>query len=242
MPTLSVCTICQDEAEVIGWTMECCVHLKEVLGDDLKDVTVIDGGSKDNTLDVLRKYQTLLPLEIVSYPFDSFGSQKNRAMSYAKGNWIFCPDTDMTWTTNFPYLFKGRYFESRPLWDFPIIFTADNGEYYFHKWPTNYNNRLWRSDIRLETEYHEKILSLGAPGTCGEVVLFENSIRQSDKALMNRGERYQKFAPQMIAAGGGPGPADRYLRAKLDAKPEDKMLIPEQIRKLILPTTLGEPK
>jgi hypothetical protein len=68
-------------------------------------------------------------------------------------------------------------------------------------------------------------------------MLFENSMRQSDAALLHRGERYQKFTEQMIANGGahaGPGPVDRYLQAKR-SPPEMKAEIPLGIRSLILP-------
>lgn len=31
--TLSICSIAQDEAEVISWFFECCLHAEAVLGD-----------------------------------------------------------------------------------------------------------------------------------------------------------------------------------------------------------------
>ncbi len=233
MSTLSICIIAQDEAEVIPWTLNCCLHTYSVLGDLLKEVVVVDGGSKDKTVDVVNSYIGRLPLVLLQHPFDSFGKQKNRALEIASVDYIFAPDADMTWTTNFPNVFSSGYYDKASMWDFRMLFTADDA-YHFFDWPRGVNMRLWRRGPTFRTEYHEKLegQTQGLP-VCPYVFLFENSIRQSDEALLNRGRRYQKFAKQMEAEGGGPGPENRYVDAK-HSPANMKLPIDNELRKLIL--------
>jgi len=236
--TLSICSICQDEGEVIGAFLESCVHTLSVLRDDLREVILVDGGSKDNTLDVISSYKDRLPLILLERSFDSFGQQKNIALEEASGDFIWGPDTDMTWTTNFPEMFKQGYFDVEAFWNFPIVFTADDAWHYFYQWPTNINVRLWKRGPKFVSYYHEQPEGSlkGSTPLCQDVWMFENSCRQSDAALWNRGRRYQKFAVQMAEAGGGPGPEDRYVNAAQQSTTQ-KQLLPHAILKMVLPST-----
>ena len=238
MTTLSIISICQDEAEVISWYLECCVYTYRVLGPRwLKEVVIVDGGSSDNTVEIIKSYQSKLPLVLVEHPFDTFGAQKNRALEHATGDYVFAPDTDMTWTTNFGLIFKTGYYEKFEMVDFRMLFTVDD-EYHYYKWPLGVNMRLWlNKGRRFVTDVHEKLqdqISMGGLPVCEHVWLFENSFRQSDAALLHRGERYQRFQEVMMAAGGGPGPADKYLKAKYVPQ-EIKGEIGMPLKALILP-------
>ena len=236
MNTLSICSIAQDEEEVIKFFLECCVQTYIVLGDLLKEVIVIDGGSIDHTMDVLKSYSDKLPLTIIEHPFDTFGDQKNRAIDKSTGDFIFFPDTDMSWTINFASKFKSGFYKDTLYCDFPMLFTA-NDAYHFYDWPRGINMRLWRRGPRFLTKFHEKLDGQTQGIPCdGEVVIFENSRRQSDKALLSRGERYQKFVKEMTDEGGGPGPADKYYSNKHFEK---FLEIPIEIKNLILPSTNG---
>jgi hypothetical protein len=238
MNTLSVSTICQDEEEVIGAFLECCMHLSQALGDDLHEVVLVDGGSADGTVDIIRSYADKLPLVLAHRIFDNFGQQKNFSLEMTTGDYVFGPDPDMTWTTNFPSLFQRGFFDVEPFWHFPIEFTADDAWHYFWQWPTNYNVRLWKRGPKYVTNFHEKLegsMHAGVP-VCQDVWLFENSCRQSDAALLHRGRRYQKFAADMIAAGGGPGPEDRYVNAARESV-RQKKLLPKHILSMVLPST-----
>jgi len=241
MSSLSIISICQDEAEVIGWFLECCLHTDSILGDLLKEIVIVDGGSKDNTVSIIQQYQKKCPkIQLHEHPFDSFGSQKNRALEHTTGDYIFAPDTDMTWTMNFPTVFKSGYYESANLWDFRMLFTADDGYHYFN-WTLGVNMRLWKSGFKFVTGFHEKLdgqIHAGGLPVCQHVWLFENSFRQSDEALWNRGRRYQKFTKQMTEAGGGPGSEDRYINAKLHTPSSQKLEIPQIIKDMILPITV----
>ncbi|MFA5394965.1 MAG: glycosyltransferase [Methanogenium sp.] len=238
MSTLSIMGICQDEGEVIGAYLESCVHLKSVLQNDLKEVILIDGGSKDNTIEIINSYKDKLPIILIEHPFDSFGQQKNRGLEVATGDYIWGCDTDMTWTTDFPEIFKSGFYDMEDFWNFRIIFTADDAYHYFYKWPTNANVRLWKRGPKFVTNFHEQLE--GANGKAApldmKVLLFENSFRQSDAALLNRGKRYQKFAAALSAVGFGPGPEDRYLNAA-HCPESEKAPIPKEYVSFILPST-----
>jgi hypothetical protein len=232
--TLSICAICQDEAEVIKDYLDCCVHIYKNLEQQLKEVILIDGGSKDNTIEIINSYKDKLPLTLIEYPFDTFGQQKNRALELATGDFILGMDTDMTITTNFPAIFMSGYFNSSNYWDFPMYFTARDKYHYFGKWNLGVNMRLWKRGPLFMSNFHEKLEGQiqGLP-VCRDVVIFENSMRQSDEALLNRGRRYQKFAKQMEAEGGGPGSETRYLDAS-KAKDDEISELPLHIRNLVL--------
>ena len=238
MNTLSVNGICQDEGEVIGAYLECCVHLQSIIKDDLHEVVLVDGGSKDHTIDVIHSYKDKLPITLIEYPFDTFGQQKNRALEKSTGEYIFGPDTDMTWTTNFPTIFQSGFYAVEPFWNFRIIFMADDAYHFFYKWQTNVNIRLWKKGPNFVTNFHEQLDGSHPASTPvdAKVILFENSFRQSDAALWNRGKRYQKFQAQMQAAGGGPGAEDRYVNAAHSPNSE-KAPIMKELSDLVLPST-----
>lgn len=143
--SLSIITICQDEQDIIGWMLDCCVHDFQVLGKQLHEVVVVDGGSKDGTVEIVKSYSDKLPLVLLEYPFDTFGDQKNRALERCTGDFIFAPDSDMTWTTNFAQMFLDGIYEEHPFWDFRLFFTVDDGLHYFWSWGSSIDDSMWDS-------------------------------------------------------------------------------------------------
>lgn len=213
--TLSICSICQDEADIIQYFLNCCVFIYQRLPQDLKEVILIDGGSKDNTIEIIKSYQDKLPLTLIKYPFDTFGQQKNRALEKATGDYILGLDSDMTISKNFVEVFQSNHFSRSAFWDFPMYFTVRDSYHFFHKWPRGVNMRLWKRGPLFVKFFHERLK--GQPSSCtvcNNVYVFEHSMRASDEALLNRGQRYQKFWQQMQDAGGNPGPVDRYVNSK----------------------------
>ena len=238
MPSLSICTICQDEEEVIKWMLESCKYVNEQIPDLLKEVVINDGGSRDSTVDIINSYKDYIPLTLIEHPFDNFGQQKNRCLEKCSGEFIFFPDADMSWTSNFSNMFKTNYLLSNNMWDMMLYFTVRDGIHYFKNWPLGPSMRVWKRGPKYSTNFHEK-LEGQYPGLpiCRDVFVFENSMRQSDKALLNRGERYQRFIKEMQEEGGGPGPVDKYLKAA-HVGDEEVALLPDHIRKLILPSII----
>lgn len=54
------------------------------------EVVVVDSGSRDRTVEIA----TALGARVVTHAFDDFGSQKNRALALATGDWVLNLDAD----------------------------------------------------------------------------------------------------------------------------------------------------
>jgi glycosyltransferase involved in cell wall biosynthesis len=212
--TLSIVTACQDEEEPIKWYLESCAHAAEHIP-GLKEVILIDGGSKDNTIDVILSYQDRIPLKLIQRPWDFTRAQQNYALEQATGDFVFGPDADMTWTTNFSDVFNSGLFQQGAYWDFPMIFTVRDAYHYFKNWQQGINMRLWKRGPKWgeHRKYHVQLegQTQGIP-VCQSVVIFENSCRiTNDAALLNRGERRQICIPDMQAEGAAPGSPTLFL-------------------------------
>ena len=231
MSTLSICTICQDEDELIGLWLDSCVHVYKYLKDDLKEVIIVDGGSLDKTVEIINSYKDKLPLILIEYPFDTFGQQKNRGMEEATGDFIFYPDADITWTTNFPGTFKSGHYNSNNFWEFRVM-TPVGDKYHIIKQNMGVTMRLWKRGPIYVTNFHEKLEGMIHKGKmCEYVFLFDNCLMQSDAKLMHRGERYQKFTEELVKEGMGPGPADRFYNARHTVEIVE---MEDQYRKMVL--------
>ena len=83
MPTLSVYIICKNEAESISDCLESVKWADEIV--------VLDSGSADNTLDIVRDYTDKV---YTNNDWQGFGIQKQRAQSYTSGDWVLTIDAD----------------------------------------------------------------------------------------------------------------------------------------------------
>ena len=241
--TLSICTICQDEEEPIRWFLECCKHSFSILKESLKEIVIVDGGSKDNTLAVIKEYQDELPIKLLERTWDYPANQMNFGLEYCTGDYVFTPDADMTWTTNFSEVFQSGYFGSHDFWDFYLLFTGKDAYHYFYKWPLGCNIRMHKRGPKWTRKYHVLLegQKAGIP-ICKDVIIFENSCRiKNEKALMNRGERRQIFESEMAEEGASPGPVDRFFTAaqSLGEVQHISKFEGADIVNLILPSTDG---
>lgn len=89
MAAISLCMIGQDEAGcVLKNLLTCLPYVSEVI--------FIDGGSKDNTIALIRAAETTwAPVKIFEIPFEQhFAKQKNEAVKRATGDYILFKDCD----------------------------------------------------------------------------------------------------------------------------------------------------
>jgi len=81
---------------------------------------LVDGGSKDNTMEVIGAWQEVLPITFAYRPFDTPGKQKNYALHHCSGEWVLAIDADHTFGTNMGQIYASGYFKSHPIWDFRV--------------------------------------------------------------------------------------------------------------------------
>lgn len=216
--TLSVITICQDEETTIRWFLECCVVLKEKLKESLTEIVIVDGGSIDTTIAVIEEFRDKLPLIVFTYPFDTWGKQRNRALEKCTGDLIFSPDADMTWTNNLGDCVKGGKFNLSDFWNLQVRFTVQDRHHFSSADGVGGSLRIWKRGPVFITDFHERLHHQPvSPPVMPDVHIFENSLLLTDEQLLNRGKRLQKYAVELKANGNGPGPEDRYVDAKRTA-------------------------
>lgn len=245
MSTLSICTIFQDEADSEGtpikWYLETCAYLAEHIP-GLKEVVLVDGGSKDRSREVIESYRHRMPLVLLDREYDNTRNQQNFGLEHVTGDFIFGLDADMSVTKNFVDAFKSGIFESASYWDFPMMFLLERGgKIFLPSWPRGVNMRLWKRGPKWkqERQFHVQLegQTQGIP-VCGGVIIFENSCRiKDDEALMHRGERRQKYIEGMHAEGASPGPPDRFYGAA--HMPDSGLtLLPQSVLDIMIPGTI----
>ena len=87
---ISCVIIVKNGAQTIGATLD---SLK-----DFDDVVVYDNGSNDGTIDIVNSYSNV---NLVQGEFLGFGPTKNKALGFAKNDWILSLDSDEVLTAEF---------------------------------------------------------------------------------------------------------------------------------------------
>ena len=83
-PKISVCMIVKDEEKLL----EACL---QSINDIVYEIIIVDTGSKDNTIEIAKKYSA----NIFSYTWDnSFSNARNYSINKAKGDWLLLLDAD----------------------------------------------------------------------------------------------------------------------------------------------------
>ncbi len=82
MAKLSVIIITRNEAGNIRACLESVAWADEII--------VVDSGSEDDTVDICREFTT----SVYVHDWPGFGAQKNRALGYAKCDWVLSLDAD----------------------------------------------------------------------------------------------------------------------------------------------------
>lgn len=232
---LSVNIICQDEQETLPYTFFC---IYQILRPYLAEIVVVDGGSLDETIDVIEYWSERLPITLLHRPYDTAGKQKNFGLDRCTGKFVLGLDADNSFTCNLGWHLRDGYFDSADVWDFPVYTPVDDMQHTYQVkkgrgGPHGMTTRLWRNDgRRYEMDFHEQIK--GQKGVCPDAYILEHVLLQSRYALLQRGIRWQKFARELAEAGCGPGPPTRYVDA-LDFCREHKVELPKELWPLIPP-------
>lgn len=229
---LSVVICCQDEEEALPYTFH--VIEQVLLHTCLKEAIVVDGGSCDGTLDLIRRWKDKLPIILLEHPFDAAGWQRNRGMELCTTDWVLGIDADMTFTKNLGELFADGFFAKGEVWDFPLYFTAKD-EYHHCDRSIGAATRLYKSEFRFSRGHHPQLdVTQEIKRVCDKVKLFENSLLETQGALRRRGERWQPYQEEVCRVGPSHGKPDRYVEAEYWARRRNKPL-PEEIARLVVP-------
>jgi hypothetical protein len=232
MQTISVNTICQDEAETLPYMLHC---VERVLLPFLKEVVIVDGGSEDETVAVAESYMDRLPIIILHRPYDSPGVQKNFGLERCTGDWVMGFDADNVVTSNFATLFAAGAFNSKTVWDM-VAHELVVDEY--HHDPASLGGpttRFWKNIYRYEQLWHEQLkYKPEEKAFCSEVAILEHALLQTPEKLLQRGERWQKWASTLSQFGPGPGGPRRYIDGEKEARGR-ATLLPDKFGKFMVP-------
>lgn len=238
MKACNVVMITQDEEETLPFVLETLRPLTEIIG----RIVIVDGGSTDDTLSIIRRYTAEMPITLYSRPFDNFRDQKNYALKIADhpsypAEWILTLDADHVFNSlTFYRLMQNGFFNSNEVWDFDLRYCKGDLLHYdapsYQGMPTT---RMWRAGlgIRYMRAVHEYPVYPDDPSwdsirrythqlsTTDKICIFEMRMLKSRKSLLHWIDRYQQFSEGFKEAGTGIPPysyvydlcADRFAGA-----------------------------
>jgi glycosyltransferase involved in cell wall biosynthesis len=157
MPALSVVIITLNEADNIRECLESVRWADEII--------VLDSGSTDDTLKICREYTDKIH---VNADWQGFGTQKNRALSHATGDWVLSLDADERVTGNLRAEIQATIHASGKAnaFEIPRLSVFCGREIRHGDWWPDYVVRLFRrSAARFSDDIvHERLLFEGQFG------------------------------------------------------------------------------
>lgn len=198
------------------------------------EMVIVDGGSKDHTLEIINSHRDKLNIKLFQRPMgDSFSEQRNFAKSHCRGDWILAIDADETLTDNsFNIIPKLMTDHSTLAFSFPrVILFPDNQHFLGHP-NGDLQLRLFRNlpEIEYVHKVHERPAYKGKvihPGLIltrqglkwcrikKEIKILHWGYIKSKTALLEKGRRWQAFKKESAKMGEIIGGEDSFI---LDAK------------------------
>ncbi|MBL8019993.1 MAG: glycosyltransferase family 2 protein [Leptospirales bacterium] len=160
-PGLTACLIVLNEEERLPRCLAALAFADEIV--------IVDGGSKDRTLQISRKLVPSQKLKLFKRPFDDFVQQKNFAISKARHEWILVVDADEVVTDGL----RIEITQSLHSAEGDAGYRVPRMTFYLGKWIRHcgwypdYNVRLFRNGLaRFEGgTVHERASVQGSVGT-----------------------------------------------------------------------------
>lgn len=85
---ISICMMVKDEEKNLD---RCLKSIKPLIDNNIAELIIVDTGSRDNTVDIAKKYTN----KVFFHSWNNdFSSMRNITISYANGKWIFIIDAD----------------------------------------------------------------------------------------------------------------------------------------------------
>ena len=153
---LSACMIVQDEEE-------CVARALDSLHEKADEIVVIDGGSKDATIEICKGYKGLRVFEI---PFTrDFSKQKNHAIERASGDWILWLDAD-EYYDRYTMEALPRLMESEEYDAYAFSRKTFVDDYLVNLFDPDWQIRLFRSYCRFSGHLHEGVTGFNNRKDC----------------------------------------------------------------------------
>jgi glycosyltransferase involved in cell wall biosynthesis len=185
---LSVIIISKNEATNIRACLESVTWADEII--------VVDSGSSDATVEICKEFGA----QVYIHDWPGFGAQKNRALSYAKNEWVFSVDADELVTPELHAEIETATNNAcgNAAFRMPRL-SSFCGRYMRHSgWYPDYVTRLFH---RGEAEFsddlvHEQLVVRGAVGTLKQHLL-HNTFHDLEQ-LLTKINHYSTAGAQML--------------------------------------------
>ena len=203
MSTLSVILITKNEEKNIRECLDSVAWADEII--------VVDSGSSDKTISIAQEFTPL----VFVHDWPGFGIQKNRALSYATGEWVFSIDADERVT---PEL-KAELIQAMQVGETDGFFcprlSQFCGKYVRHSgWYPDYVLRLFKRNKGKFSDnlVHESLILQGKSSKLSSPLLHYTYLNMDD--VRRKVEHYSaSWAQQMYERGKKAYPVDAPVRA-----------------------------
>lgn len=195
MVHLSIILITRDESAHIRACLDSVLWADEIV--------VVDAGSRDDTIAICREYTDKV---YVSEDWPGFGSQKNRALSYATGEWVLSVDADERVSPALRQEIEQAVASGRFVaYEIPRLSTYC-GRILRHGgwWPDHVLRLFKREQGRFSnSRVHEKVMVTGAWGRLQEPLIHESF--GSLEEVLDKVNRYSSEGARMLHEQGKQG-------------------------------------
>ncbi len=189
---LSVIIIAKNEATNMRGCMESVAWADEII--------VVDSGSSDETVSIAR---TMGAKVYVHADWPGFGPQKNRALCYATGEWVFSIDADERVTPELRKEIQEAMVRSEADGYYCPRLSQFCGKYIHHSgWYPDYVLRLFRRDKGRFSDnlVHEIVLLDGKTARLGSPLFHYSYLNQGD--VERKVEQYSSAAAKQMHEAG----------------------------------------
>lgn len=231
MAILDAFAIVMNEEEVIRGMLESFLSL----GPNLGILSIIDNGSTDRTLPIIREYMDKMNIVLrIDQSENHHGHLRTRALRPLTAPWILYLDSDETFTSNFRAWLESGRIEQYDIWDI-YKYSTILDRYHYTEGGNGPSTRLFRNlpgvHFPQNIHTHPEHPGLTNKQMIEGVWMFDHTGCKSREALWAKGQRYQ-WAQGTI----GIGPEDEYIIRVDDALAHAKTVIKpfeEPIKSLI---------
>lgn len=190
-PRISVILITKNEALNLRACLESVSWADEIV--------VVDSGSTDDTVAIAREFTD----QVYLHDWPGFGPQKNRALAYASGDWVFSIDADERVTPELRDEIRQTIRSATATaYALPRL-SSFCGRYMRHSgWYPDYVTRLFRRGTARFSDdlVHERLLTEEPPGRLQQHLLHE-SFRDLEQ-LLSKMNHYSSAGAAMLGRKG----------------------------------------